>query len=130
MRGDGQNQLTISAPHPIIETYRLIPLLASLISLDSPFNGPLSLSSLAGLDLHIKIPLASAEREYARPAVILDGGGVSCSKILGMRERERMTCKLFYFIFITSRLVCNLRYYYGSQHAAFPKKKPPRPPTK
>ncbi len=38
MRSDGQNQLEISAPHTITETYRLIPLLASLISLDSPFN--------------------------------------------------------------------------------------------
>jgi hypothetical protein len=38
MRGDGQNQLKISAPHPMTETYRLIPLLAALISLDSPFN--------------------------------------------------------------------------------------------
>jgi hypothetical protein len=38
MRGDGQNQLKISAPHPITETYPLIPLLASLISLDSPFK--------------------------------------------------------------------------------------------
>jgi hypothetical protein len=36
MRGDGQNQLKISAPHPMTETYRLIPLLAALISLDSP----------------------------------------------------------------------------------------------
>jgi hypothetical protein len=40
MRGDGQNQLKISAPHPTTETYRLILLLASLISLDSPFNCP------------------------------------------------------------------------------------------
>jgi hypothetical protein len=62
------------------------------------------LSSLAGLDLHIKIPLASVERDYVRPAVILDGGGgVSYSKILGMWERERMICKFFYFVFITSR---------------------------
>jgi hypothetical protein len=38
MRDDGQNQLKISVPHPITETYRLIPLLASLILLDSPFN--------------------------------------------------------------------------------------------
>jgi hypothetical protein len=38
MRGDVQNQLKISAPHPITETYRFIPLLAALISLDSPFN--------------------------------------------------------------------------------------------
>jgi hypothetical protein len=38
MRGDGQNQLKISAPHPVIETHQLIPLLAALISLDSPFK--------------------------------------------------------------------------------------------
>ncbi len=38
MRGDGQNQLKISAPHPMTETYRLISLLAALISLDSPFK--------------------------------------------------------------------------------------------
>jgi hypothetical protein len=38
MRGDGQNQLKISAPHPMTETYRLIPLLAALISLDSPYK--------------------------------------------------------------------------------------------
>jgi hypothetical protein len=33
MRGHGQNQLKISAPHPMTETCRLIPLLAALISL-------------------------------------------------------------------------------------------------
>jgi hypothetical protein len=38
MRGDGQNQRKISAPHPVTGTYRLIPLLAALISLDSPFK--------------------------------------------------------------------------------------------
>ncbi len=38
MRGDGQNQLKISAPHPIRGTYHLIPVLAALISLDSPFK--------------------------------------------------------------------------------------------
>jgi hypothetical protein len=38
MRGDGQNQLKISAPHPVTENYRLVPLLAALISLDSRFN--------------------------------------------------------------------------------------------
>jgi hypothetical protein len=38
MRGNGQNQLKISAPYPMTETYRLIPLLAALISLDSPFK--------------------------------------------------------------------------------------------
>jgi hypothetical protein len=36
MRIDGQNQLKISAPNPMTETYRLISLLAALISLDSP----------------------------------------------------------------------------------------------
>jgi hypothetical protein len=39
MRGDGQNQRKISAPHPLTETYQLIPLLATLISLDRPFKG-------------------------------------------------------------------------------------------
>jgi hypothetical protein len=38
MRNDGQNQLKILAPHLTTETYRLIPLLAALISLDSPFK--------------------------------------------------------------------------------------------
>jgi hypothetical protein len=38
MRGNGQNQLKIPAPHPMTENYRLIPLLAALISLDSPFK--------------------------------------------------------------------------------------------
>jgi hypothetical protein len=38
MRGDGQNQLKISAPHPMTETYRLIPLLAEIILLDSHFK--------------------------------------------------------------------------------------------
>jgi hypothetical protein len=38
MRGDGQNQLKILAPHPVTETYRLTPLLAALILLDSPFK--------------------------------------------------------------------------------------------
>jgi hypothetical protein len=38
LRGDGQNQLKISAPHLMTETYRLISILAALISLDSPFN--------------------------------------------------------------------------------------------
>jgi hypothetical protein len=42
MRGDGQNQLKISAPHPMTKTYRLIPLLAALISLESLFNLPIS----------------------------------------------------------------------------------------
>ncbi len=38
MRGDGQNQLKISAPIFLRETYRLTPLSAKQISLDSPFN--------------------------------------------------------------------------------------------
>jgi hypothetical protein len=38
MRGDGQNQLKISLPHHITEAYQLMPLLDSLISLDSPFK--------------------------------------------------------------------------------------------
>jgi hypothetical protein len=38
MRGDGQNQLKILAPHPLTETYGLKPLLATVISLDSPFK--------------------------------------------------------------------------------------------
>jgi hypothetical protein len=38
MRIDRQNQLKILAPNPMAETYRLIPLLAAQISLDSPFN--------------------------------------------------------------------------------------------
>jgi hypothetical protein len=41
MRGDGKNQLKISAAHPMTETYRLIPLLAALISLDNPFEASL-----------------------------------------------------------------------------------------
>ncbi len=39
MRSHGQNQLKISAPHPMTETCQLILLLAALISLDSPFKG-------------------------------------------------------------------------------------------
>jgi hypothetical protein len=38
MRGDGQNQLQISAPLPLKEILRMIPLSAQPISLDSPFN--------------------------------------------------------------------------------------------
>jgi hypothetical protein len=38
MRGDGQNQLKISAPHSVTETYGLITLSATVISLDSPFK--------------------------------------------------------------------------------------------
>jgi hypothetical protein len=40
MRGNLQNQLKILAPHPVTETYGLIPLLVALISLDSPFKYP------------------------------------------------------------------------------------------
>jgi hypothetical protein len=38
MRGDGQNQLKISVPHPMTKTYRLILLLAALILLESPLS--------------------------------------------------------------------------------------------
>jgi hypothetical protein len=38
MRGDGQNQLQISAPLPLKEILRMIPLSAQPISLDSPFK--------------------------------------------------------------------------------------------
>jgi hypothetical protein len=38
MKGYGQNELKISVPHPLTETYQLMPLLANLISLDSSFN--------------------------------------------------------------------------------------------
>jgi hypothetical protein len=38
MRGDGQNQLQIPAPLPLKNIFRMIPLSAQLISLDSPFN--------------------------------------------------------------------------------------------
>jgi hypothetical protein len=38
MREDGENQLKMSAPLPLRETYRLIPLSAKSISLDSPFK--------------------------------------------------------------------------------------------
>jgi hypothetical protein len=43
MRRDGQNQLQISAPLPLKETTRMTPLSAQPISLDSPFNGGLTL---------------------------------------------------------------------------------------
>jgi hypothetical protein len=38
MRGDGQNQLQISAPLPLKEIYQMIALSAQPMSLDSPFN--------------------------------------------------------------------------------------------
>jgi hypothetical protein len=38
MRGDGENQLKISAPISLRETYQLTPLSAKQISLDSPFK--------------------------------------------------------------------------------------------
>ncbi len=38
MRGDGRNQLQIPAPVPLKEIFRMIPLSAKPISLDSPFN--------------------------------------------------------------------------------------------
>jgi hypothetical protein len=38
MRENGLNQLTISVPLPLGEIYRMIPLSAKQISLDSPFN--------------------------------------------------------------------------------------------
>ncbi len=38
MRGDGQNQWQIPAPLPLKNIFRMIPLSAQSISLDSPFN--------------------------------------------------------------------------------------------
>ncbi len=38
MRGDGRNQFQIPAPLPLKNIYRMIPLSAQSISLDSPFN--------------------------------------------------------------------------------------------
>jgi hypothetical protein len=38
MRGDGRNQLQIPAPLPLKSIFRMIPLSAESISLDSPFN--------------------------------------------------------------------------------------------
>jgi hypothetical protein len=38
MRGDGRNQLQIPAPLPFKNIFRMIPLSAQSISLDSPFN--------------------------------------------------------------------------------------------
>jgi hypothetical protein len=38
MRGDGQNQLQIPAPLPLKNVFRMIPLSAQSISLDSTFN--------------------------------------------------------------------------------------------
>jgi hypothetical protein len=64
MRDDGQNQLKISAPHPMTETYQLIPLVASLISLDSPFK-VLELYSLPDIQTRISA--------YSRPHVHTNG---------------------------------------------------------
>ena len=38
MRGDGRNQLQIPAPLPLKNIFRIIPLSAHTILLDSPFN--------------------------------------------------------------------------------------------
>jgi hypothetical protein len=38
MRGDGRKQLQIPAPLPLKNIFRMIPLSAQSISLDSPFN--------------------------------------------------------------------------------------------
>jgi hypothetical protein len=38
MRGDGRNQLQITAPLPLKNIFWMIPLSAQSISLDSPFN--------------------------------------------------------------------------------------------
>ncbi len=38
MRGDGRNQLQIPPPLPLKNIFRMIPLSAQSISLDSPFN--------------------------------------------------------------------------------------------
>jgi hypothetical protein len=38
MRGDGRNQWQISAPLSLKNIFRMIPLSAQSISLDSPFN--------------------------------------------------------------------------------------------
>ncbi len=38
MRGDGRNQLQIPAPLPLKNIFRIIPLSAQSILLDSPFN--------------------------------------------------------------------------------------------
>ncbi len=38
MRGDGRNQLQISAALPLKNIFQIIPLSAQSISLDSPFN--------------------------------------------------------------------------------------------
>jgi hypothetical protein len=38
MRGDGRNQLQISAPLPLKNIFRMIPLSTQSISLDSPLN--------------------------------------------------------------------------------------------
>jgi hypothetical protein len=52
MRGDGQNQLKISAPHPTTE---LISLLAALISLESPFKGS---NSGAAARIHVSLDIS------------------------------------------------------------------------
>jgi hypothetical protein len=62
MRGDGQNQLKISAPHPMTETQRLISLLAALISLDSPFNHCLAVVDTAEFDS--AVTLSTRKRLY------------------------------------------------------------------
>ncbi len=54
MRGDGQNQLKISAPHPITETHRLIPVLAAPTSL-----GTVSLNSLYHFFKHLCLKLGT-----------------------------------------------------------------------
>ncbi len=38
MRGDGRNHLQITTPLPLNNIFRMIPLSAQSISLDSPFN--------------------------------------------------------------------------------------------
>jgi hypothetical protein len=56
MRSDGLNQLKISAPHPMTEAYRLIPHLAALISLDSPFKLNQEKSAIVDIE-HIAAPV-------------------------------------------------------------------------
>jgi hypothetical protein len=64
MRGDVQNQLKISAPHPMTETYRLIPLLAALISLDSPFDKVMNIYVLPMLlERNIKCTFTRIQKE-------------------------------------------------------------------
>jgi hypothetical protein len=68
MRGDGQNQLKILAPHPATETYQLIPLLATLISLDSPFKYSSFSASLNFIDRTVQVFVVKlcTSAEYAR----------------------------------------------------------------